>query len=121
MLALDKAEKAKKKLTEQYDKCKSNWEYSAYYRLLGLVEKHAMNYGLAKEAFKSSLKTTKEIGASSLSDELLYIELLVEITRTGNEKAYKEAESLLEGLKLEVTDKRLPAFILECNLLKAQC
>ncbi len=119
LLALDKAEEAKKKLLEQYDNCKSNWQKAAYYRLLGLIEKHEMNFGLAKEAFRSSLEITKEIGASSLSDELLYIELLIEMSKTGNQKAASEAESLLSELETEIKKKKISAFILECSLLRA--
>ena len=119
LLALDKAEEAKKKLIKQFNHCKSNWELSAYYRQLGMIEKHEMNFGLAKEAFRSSLEKTKEIGASSLSDELLFIELLIEMSRTGNQKAYREAESLLTELETEVNKKKLTAFILEVNLQKA--
>ena len=119
LLALNKAEEARKKLLDQYEKCKSNWDQATYYHLLGIIEKSEMNFGLAKKALKSSLDKTKEIGASSLSDELMYIELLVEMSRTGNQKAYKEAESLLTKLETEVTRKKLSAFILECNLLKA--
>ena len=119
LLALDEAEEAKKIVSAQYDYCKSNWEKAAYYRLLGLIEKHEMNFGLAKTAFKSSLEIIKEIGASSLSDELLYIELLIEMSKTGNRKATNEAETLLIELEAEVKKKKISAFILECNLLKA--
>ncbi|MFX0124840.1 MAG: tetratricopeptide repeat protein [Candidatus Hodarchaeota archaeon] len=118
LLASDKAEEAKRKLLVQFDNCKSNWEKAAYYRLLGLIEKHEMNFGLAKEAFKSSLEITKEIGASSLSDELLYIELLIEMSKTGNQKAINEVEFLLTELETEVKKKKISAFILECNLLR---
>ncbi|MHA2247903.1 MAG: tetratricopeptide repeat protein [Candidatus Hodarchaeales archaeon] len=119
LLALDKAEEAKKKLLKQFNNCKSNWELSAYYRQLGMIEKHEMNFGLAKEAFRSSLEKTKEIGASSISDELLFIELLIEMSRTGNQKAYREAESLLAELETDIKKKKLSAFILEVKLQKA--
>lgn len=119
LLAQDKADKAKKKLMTQFTSCKSNWDLATYYRLLGLIEKYEMNFGLAKKAFESSLEKTKEIGASSLSDELLYAELLIEMSRTGKQKAYLEAKSLLTRLETEVVEKNLPAFILECDLLKA--
>ena len=119
LLALDKAEEAKGKISAQYDNCKSNWEKAAYYRILGLIEKHEMNFGLAKAAFKSSLEIVKEIGASSLSDELLYIELMIEMSKTGNRKATNKAMTLLAKLEAEVKEKKITAFILECNLLKA--
>ncbi len=119
LLALDKTEEARTKLVDQFDKLKSNWDQVTYYRLLGLIEKHDLNFGLAKNAFKSCLEKTKEIGTSAFSDELLYIELLLEMSRTGNQKAFEEAESLLMELESKISDKKLPAFMLECNLLKA--
>ena len=119
LLALDETEEARTKLVNQYDKLKSIWDHVTYYRLLGLIEKHDMNFGLAKTAFKSCLEKTKEIGTLAFSDELLYIELLLEMSRTGNQKAFEEAESLLMELESRISDKKLPAYMLECNLLKA--
>jgi len=119
LLALNKVEEARTKLLEQYKDCKSNWDQASYYHLLGLIEKHELNFGLAKKAFQSSLEKTKEIGAAALSDELMYLDLLVEMSRTGNPKVLKEAEKLLSDLETEVNKKKLSALILECNLLKA--
>ncbi|MFX1507954.1 MAG: hypothetical protein ACFFDC_17845, partial [Promethearchaeota archaeon] len=119
LLALNKAEVARNKLLDQKSNLNSNWEHANYYRLLGLIEKHEMNYGLAKQAFHASLAKTKEMGASALTDEFMYVELLVEMSKTGNKQAFAEAESLLKKLETEVTEKKLMAFILECNLLKA--
>ncbi|MHA2328269.1 MAG: tetratricopeptide repeat protein [Candidatus Hodarchaeales archaeon] len=119
LLALDKAELARIKLIEQKSNIQSNWDQALYYRLLGTIEKHEMNFGLAKKAFKTSIKKIKDIGASSLSDELLYIELLIEMSRTGNKKALRKAESLLEEVRREITEKELPALILECKLSRA--
>ncbi|MFX1284135.1 MAG: tetratricopeptide repeat protein [Promethearchaeota archaeon] len=119
LLALNKIEEARTLLIDQKDNCKSNWDQASYYHLLGIIEKNEMNFGLAKKAFQSSLEKIKEIGASALSDELMYIELLVEMSRTGNLNAFKEAESLLADLEVEVKEKKISAFILECNLLKA--
>ncbi|UCE13007.1 MAG: tetratricopeptide repeat protein [Candidatus Heimdallarchaeota archaeon] len=120
LLAQNNADEAKKKLEAQFDSCKSNWDLATYYRLLGLIEKYELNFGLAKKAYESSLEITKESGASSLSDELLYAELLIEMSRTGNRKASQEAKILLTRLEAKVEEKRLLAFILECDLLKAQ-
>ncbi|UCG01237.1 MAG: hypothetical protein JSW11_16670 [Candidatus Heimdallarchaeota archaeon] len=119
LLALNRAEEARTKLNDQKAKNISNWDQAKYYHLLGLIEKHEMNYGLAKRAFNSFLEKIKEIGASALTEEFLYIELLVEMSKTGNQQAFKEAEALLKKLETEVKKKKLSAFILECNLLKA--
>jgi len=117
LLALNKADEAREKLQALLDSLKSNWDKALYYKLLGKIEKHDMNFGLAKKAFESSLEITREIGASTLSNELEYIELLVEMSKSGNQSAFKEAESLLIALEKEVTDKNLPALLLECKLL----
>ncbi|MFX0016233.1 MAG: tetratricopeptide repeat protein [Candidatus Hermodarchaeota archaeon] len=119
LLALNRAEEAREKLTAQYQNCKSNWDIATYYHLLGIIEKNEMNFGLAKNAFSSSLEKTREIGASSLTEELIYIDLLVEMARTGNQNAIKEVESLLIDFENKVQEKKLSAYILECHLLKA--
>ncbi|MFX0182695.1 MAG: tetratricopeptide repeat protein [Candidatus Hodarchaeota archaeon] len=118
LLALNKANEAREKLKSQFDSLKSNWDKALYFRLLGKIEKHDMNFGLARKALKSSLEITKEIGASTLSNELEYIELLVEMSKSGNQSVFKEAKSLLTTLEREVKDKKLPAPLLECKLLR---
>ncbi|MFW9903731.1 MAG: tetratricopeptide repeat protein [Candidatus Thorarchaeota archaeon] len=119
LLALNQAEVARNKLLDQKNNLNSNWEYANYYRLLGLIEKYEMNYGLAKQAFHASLEKTMEMGASALTDEFMYVELLVEMSKTGNQQTFTEAKSLLKKLEIECKEKKLTAFILECNLLKA--
>ncbi|MFX0125942.1 MAG: tetratricopeptide repeat protein, partial [Candidatus Hodarchaeota archaeon] len=118
LLALDKADEAREKLQNQFNSLKSNWDKAQYYRLLGKIEKHDMNFGFAKKSLKSALEIIREIGASTLSDELEYIELLVEMSKSGNQSASKEAESLLTALEKRVTNNNLPALLLECKLLK---
>ncbi|MFX0184953.1 MAG: tetratricopeptide repeat protein [Candidatus Hodarchaeota archaeon] len=118
LLALDKADEAREKLQDQFDSLKSNWDKTQYYRLLSKIERHEMNFGLAKKSLNSSLEITREIGASPLSDELEYIELLIEMSKSGNQIALKEAELLLATLEKKVAENNLPALLLECKLLK---
>lgn len=111
-------EKAREKLHKQLEFCTSNWEKVHYCRLLSTIEKHEMNYGEAKKALISSIEIMKEIGACTISDELLYNELLIEMSRIGNKRAYEEASRNLSRLEAEIKEKRLPALNLERKIQK---
>jgi len=113
-------DKAREKLDKQLEFFTSNWEKVHYYRLLSTIEKHEMNYGEAKKALISSLEIMKEIGACTISDELMYNELLIEMSRIGNKRAYEEASRNLSRLEIEIKEKRLPALNLERKLQKGQ-
>ncbi len=116
--AQNKPDEAKNKLITQSEYFISNWEKAKYYRLLATIEKHEMNYGQAKKALKSSLEIIKDIGACPISDKLLYSELLIEMSRIGNKRAYEEATKNLIELEAEINEKRLPALNFEMKIQK---
>ncbi len=109
---------AREKLVKAFSTCKSNWDYAKYFRILSRIEKHEMNYGEAIKALESSIDKIKEIGATTYSDQLLLIELLIDMARIGNQKAYSKAVNLLQKIESEITNKNLPVIDLECKLMK---
>ncbi|PWI47546.1 hypothetical protein CEE45_11490 [Candidatus Heimdallarchaeota archaeon B3_Heim] len=112
----DKSEEARNKLENVRNLCKSNWDKVKFYRLLAKIEKYDMNYGAAQTALKTAIEINKEIGAITYSDELALTELLIEMSRIGNSKAYIEAKERLAKIDCEISEKRLPALQLECKL-----
>jgi tetratricopeptide (TPR) repeat protein len=118
LCALDNHSEARKKLKRVYNLCKSNWDFVKYYRLLGKTEKYEMNYGEAQKALKSAISLMEEIGAISYPGELALTELLIEMSKLGNTKAYEQAQSLLKKIENEIFEKNLPTLQLELKLQK---
>ncbi len=112
----DKSEEARNKLENVRTLYKSYWDKVKFYRLLAKIEKYDMNYGAAQTALKTAIEINKEIGAITYSDELALTELLIEMSRIGNSKAYIEAKERLAKIDREISEKRLPALQLECKL-----
>ncbi len=112
----DKSVEARKNLEVIRQKCKSNWDRVKFFRILARIEKYEMNYGAAQTAMKTAIDITREIGAISYSDELALTELLIEMSRIGNIKAYMEAKERLEQIDHEMAEKNLPVLQLESKL-----
>ncbi|MHA1975501.1 MAG: tetratricopeptide repeat protein [Candidatus Hodarchaeales archaeon] len=112
----DKSGEAREKLEVIRPECTSNWDKVKFYRLLARIEKYEMNYGAAQTALKSAIEITKEIGAITYSDELALTELLIEMSRIGNAKAYSQAKERIAKIDLEISEKSLPALQLESKL-----
>jgi tetratricopeptide (TPR) repeat protein len=112
----DRTEEARSKLETVRKKCKSNWDRVKFYRILARIEKYEMNYGAAQIALKTAIDITTEIGAITYSDDLAITELLIEMSRIGNPKAFLDAKERLTLIDQELSEKNLPVLQLESKL-----
>ncbi|MFX0061200.1 MAG: tetratricopeptide repeat protein [Candidatus Hermodarchaeota archaeon] len=121
LIKLDEQDKARKKLEVIFPNLKNEWDIATWYLLLGNIEKKDLNLGSAQQAFEKAIAKAKEISHFQLilTCQIVYISLLIERARLGDQKAFEEATNQIEEIQTEVQTKSMPAMILETRILRA--